>query len=139
MSKGSNFEHEAAQQIGGRRRVRVLIVDDSQAVLDALGKWFRAFKIGEVVATALSASGALDIVARMEVDVLLLDVRMPGRTGLQVVENVKRLAPNLRVILMSHYPFDKDELARVSGIDACLAKDDLSDRLPSLLKEYDPR
>ena len=95
-------------------RVRLFLVDDSRAVLDAIKKWLTLSGAVEVVGMALSAADAVEQVAALKPDVVLLDVRMPGKTGLDAVDELKARQPEVRIVLMSHYPIDDAILDRKS-------------------------
>ena len=57
----------------------------------------------EVVATAEDADQALDYVREHPVDVVITDVNMPGKTGLQMIAEMKDLMPDAAFIIMSGY------------------------------------
>ena len=57
----------------------------------------------EVVATAEDADQALDYVREHPVDVVITDVNMPGKTGLQMIAEMKDLIPDAAFIIMSGY------------------------------------
>ena len=106
----------------------ILIVDDERDICDCLGHYFDAR--GFAVTTVFSGEEALSALARQSVDVLLLDVLLPGISGLEVLRRAKALRPNVRVVMVSS--FDEREFreqARVHGACAFVAKPfDLSDR-----------
>jgi two-component system C4-dicarboxylate transport response regulator DctD len=62
----------------------ILLVDDDQNILKALGKYFE--RLGHVVHRAESGKEALSVHERMRPDVTVLDVFMPGMSGLEVLE-----------------------------------------------------
>lgn len=79
--------------------IRVLLVDDETSFLDTLGRRLSLRKLD--VSTAGSAEEALDVLAREEIDVVVLDVKMPGTDGLTTTKNIKRRHPSVEVILLS--------------------------------------
>lgn len=68
---------------------RVLVVDDEQMTVDILSR-FLASK-GHFVAGAYSAEEALDALKSSRYDMVMLDVVLPGRTGLQALADIRRL------------------------------------------------
>src|SRR5256712_955757 len=81
-------------------RSRVLVVDDEMGVRESL----RAILHGECeVVTASSGQAALDAIARDPVDVMTLDLRMPGLGGIGVLERAKQLDPDLEVLIITGY------------------------------------
>jgi two-component system response regulator HydG len=79
--------------------MKILIVDDETAILETLRILFR--KEGFEVTTAGSVNEALGIMQEGLPDVVLSDIRMPGDTGLTLLERAGELDPNLPVILMT--------------------------------------
>jgi DNA-binding NtrC family response regulator len=78
---------------------RILLVDDDPGTLASLS---RAFALeGYVVGTASSAGQALEQLAAEPVEAILSDVVMPGMNGLEFLEEIRRRAPEVPVILMS--------------------------------------
>src|SRR5437867_4155494 len=81
-------------------RSRVLVVDDEMGVRESL----RAILQGECeVVTASSGEAALDAIARDPVDVMTLDLRMPGLGGIGVLERAKQVDPDLEVLIITGY------------------------------------
>jgi two-component system response regulator (stage 0 sporulation protein F) len=78
---------------------RLLIVDDEAAVLEVLSDYFT--EQGYTVHTASSGSEALDAIGRVEPDLILLDVRMPGMDGVEVLKRVRETDPAPPVIMVT--------------------------------------
>ncbi len=88
--------------------VRVLLCDDHKIVREGL-KMVLADDPGlQVVAEADSGPGVLDMVQALKgpqgLDVVLLDIAMPGMDGLNVLQNLRRDWPGLPVLMLSTYP-----------------------------------
>ena len=83
----------------GERRIRILIVDDEAGFRETLAK--RLEKRGAVVAHAGSGQEALAALAREPVDVVLLDVKMPGMGGLETLAHICRDHADTEVILVT--------------------------------------
>ena len=79
--------------------IKVLLVDDETSFVEALGRRLTLRKLH--VLTAGSADEALDILGRVELDVVVLDVKMPGTDGLTAIKTIKRRHPLVEVILLS--------------------------------------
>jgi CheY-like chemotaxis protein len=107
---------------------QVLVVDDEPDV-----RWLLAGVLrdkGLEVATAEDGQAALEQISREPPDVILLDLKMPGLNGIQVLEQVKGMAPHMPVVIVTAYgdlpsavqamrlgaydyltkPFDNDEI-----------------------------
>ena len=85
----------------GQRRIRLLIVDDSavaRAVLSRMILQNPAFEIVDAVSSATAALARLDEIA---VDVILLDIEMPGRTGISALPELIARSGGARVMIVS--------------------------------------
>jgi DNA-binding NtrC family response regulator len=78
-----------------------LIVDDELSVRDSLAKWFH--EEGYDVGTAESASDALTRLAEHSWDAALLDIKMRGTDGIELLGRIREIDPNLVVIMMTGY------------------------------------
>lgn len=78
---------------------RVLLVDDEAALVSTFARFLRGR--GVEVLTATSAVQALSVLERQDVDLVLTDVRMPGRTGLWLCGVVQERWPQVPVLLMT--------------------------------------
>jgi DNA-binding NarL/FixJ family response regulator len=109
---------------------RVLIADDHEVVRRGLRQilddQFDSLKVGE----ATNARETLEAVRQQEWDIVLLDINMPGRSGLEVLEELKRLAPGLPVLVLSAFP-EEDYAVRSLKLGAAgfLSKQSASDEL----------
>ncbi|MGB5985725.1 MAG: response regulator, partial [Desulfobacterales bacterium] len=83
----------------GERRTRLLIVDDESGFRQTLAR--RLEKRGAVVNQAAGGNEALAALTREPVDVVLLDVKMPGLDGLTVLKQIREEHPDTEVILIT--------------------------------------
>jgi DNA-binding NtrC family response regulator len=81
------------QQVSGL----VLVVDDDEGVRRVLSRW--AADMGYTVHAAADADSALDTMREHQVDVALVDVRMPGHDGIWLIDQMRRLFPETAVVL----------------------------------------
>ncbi len=90
------------------RAKRVLLVDDDTSVLLSVGALLR--NQGHSVQEASGGTKALAALESQAFDLLLTDMRMPGLSGSELAESVRRVAPELPVLFMSGY---HEDLARL--------------------------
>src|SRR5918999_298158 len=83
------------------QRPRLLVVDDDRAILTLIGTI--ALAEGFDVATTVSGEDAMKQIRHRPVDLVLLDLRMPGVTGLDVLRAVREISPRVKVVLMTGY------------------------------------
>ena len=83
---------------------KVLLVDDEYMITEGLKRLIPFDKWDmEVVATANHADDALDYIREHPVDIVISDVNMPDKTGLEMIGEMKELLPNAYYILLSGY------------------------------------
>ena len=80
------------------------MTDDEQIVIDTLTLIIRR-NFGEDVKifSALSGSAALDIVHKEKIDIMFMDIHMPGINGLEAINLIKQINQNIIVIILSAY------------------------------------
>jgi two-component system response regulator HydG len=83
------------------QRPNLLVVDDDRAILTLIGTIAQAE--GFEVSTTLDGDEALQLLRRRPADLVLLDLRMPGITGLEILRAIREIAPRSQVALMSGY------------------------------------
>lgn len=82
-------------------RTRILLADDHALVRSGIRMILESEPDLEVVAEAGDGIEAVDMALRADVDLAILDVSMPGRTGLQVARELTRRRPEVRILLLS--------------------------------------
>ena len=95
----------------------VLIVDDDSGMAETLADILSVF--GYAVTTASSAVTAVRVVTQTRPDLVLMDVRMPGLSGVEALKTMKALAPQMAVIMMT--AFARENLAEEARRAAALA------------------
>jgi two-component system, NarL family, response regulator len=104
--------------------IRVILVDDHPVVRDGLANIVNQQKDMRVVAEADDGDTAIALYDEHRPDVLVLDLRMPGRDGVSVVEIVLDKHPKARVLIMTTYDGDEDIFKSLSrGAKGYLLKD----------------
>jgi DNA-binding NtrC family response regulator len=88
--------------------LRVLLVDDEEDYVRTMAERMEMRELGSDV--ALTGEQALRMVESDRPDVMVLDLRMPGMGGLEVLERVKRAHPELEVIVLTGWGSDEDEV-----------------------------
>jgi two-component system, NarL family, invasion response regulator UvrY len=87
--------------------IEILIVDDHAIVREGLQAILKLEEGISVVGMAKNAAEALKVVTSHKVDVIILDISLPGRNGLEIIKEVKKVQPNVRIIMLSVYPEDR--------------------------------
>jgi len=86
---------------------RILLVDDHEVVRLGLKALLDHHAQFEVVGEASTAKEALEQVARLHPDIVLMDIRLPGTSGIEACEEVVRQHPETRVVMLTSYAEDE--------------------------------
>lgn len=80
---------------------RILVVDDGEAFRERLAKALRARGLDAV--TAGNHQEAVEEVARQRPEMAVVDLRMPGPSGLQLIRDIKEMSPDTEIVLLTGY------------------------------------
>ncbi|HHY88178.1 MAG TPA: response regulator transcription factor [Chloroflexi bacterium] len=86
---------------------RIVLVDDHEVVRLGLKALLDRYPQFEVVAEAGTAKEAIEQVARYHPDVVLMDIRLPGISGIEACEEITRDYPETKVIMLTSYAEDE--------------------------------
>ena len=116
--------------------IRVLIVDDHAIVRrglrELLSDEFRGAAFGE----ASNAQQALEQISKKEWDVALLDITLPGRSGLDLLKEVKAARPKLPVLILSAHPEDQFAVRVLkAGAEGYLTKESAPEELVNAIRK----
>lgn len=113
----------------------VLIVDDAELFREALKAAFTQEGF-EVAAVAADAMAGIDLAREHEPDLVMLDLLMPGMSGLEVVGTIQKVSPRSRVVLLTTSESAEDLLAAVkAGASGYLTKDTPLPRLAAAMRD----
>lgn len=104
--------------------MRILIADDHaimrEGIINSLTRSFPDWDFGE----AASSPEILNLVLSEKWDLVLLDINIPGRSGLEILKDIKAVREDLPVIILSMYPEDQFAIRTIkAGASAYLTKD----------------
>ncbi|HVJ07806.1 MAG TPA: response regulator transcription factor [Acidisarcina sp.] len=104
--------------------IQILIVDDHPVVRAGLTSMLGTQPELNVIGSASSGEEALDMLRQATPDVLLLDLRMPGMSGVDTMLAIKRAGINTRIIILTSFETDEDIYRAVqAGAQGYLLKD----------------
>ena len=110
--------------------IRLLIVDDHPIMRDGLRGVFTDDADFEVVGEAGDGAEAIRLAQQVEVDVILMDLRMPGMGGVEAITRLRGLRHPARVLILTTYDTDRDVLPAIAaGATGYLLKDAPRDEL----------
>jgi len=88
-------------------KLKVFVTDDSATVRERLVTMVLALPGISVVGQARDGPEAVDAIRRTRPDVVILDIRMPGRNGIDVLRQVREMQPAPKVIMLTNYAYQQ--------------------------------
>ncbi|KQM57457.1 response regulator transcription factor [Agreia sp. Leaf210] len=115
--------------------IRVLLVDDQELVRYGFRLMLNAMPGMLVVGEAGDGAEAIEAARRLEPDVVLMDVRMPGIGGIEATESITRLRPETRVLVLTTYDLDEYAFGALgAGASGFLLKDTRPENLVAAIR-----
>ena len=88
------------ENLSGKKK-SVLIVDDEKIMRESLRDWL---KDSYNVTTAETGEETIELIKNHDFDALILDVRLTGKSGIEILKEVKQIKPQINSIIMTAYP-----------------------------------
>ena len=105
---------------GTAKAKRVLVVDDEPEVTFALQVYFLGK--GYEMLTALDGTSAMNLIRQNTVDLVILDMKMPGVNGIEVIKFIRSSSPETKVVVVTAYDVQFQEMIEQLGVDGFLTK-----------------
>jgi len=86
--------------------LRILLVDDHEIVRLGLKALLSRYPHFEVVAEARDAQEAIDMLLRYEPDIVVMDIRLPGKNGIEATQDILSIRPQTKVIVLTSHADD---------------------------------
>jgi DNA-binding NarL/FixJ family response regulator len=116
--------------------MKVYIVDDSKMVCEGLRKMLAPIAGVEIVGQAENAEDAIQSIPALMPDVVILDVRLPGQSGIDVLMDIRAKKLPSSVIMLTNYPYPQyREKCMALGADYFFDKVTEIDAIPRLIGE----
>ena len=115
--------------------MRVLLVDDHAVVREGLKRVLAGMDESIHVGEATNAARALSLARNSDWDCALIDIALPGRTGLELLKDLQREIPKLPVVVLSMYP-EEQYAVRVlrAGASGYLNKESAPEQLMTAIR-----
>lgn len=85
--------------------MKVFIVDDSALVRERIITMISEHPGIEITGQAENALEGIDSIRKLKPDVVILDIRMPGGNGIEVLKNIKKNSSGPTIIILTNYPY----------------------------------
>ena len=80
---------------------KLLIVDDHQVLIDGIKALFEKNEEIDICAEALSGQAAIDAISQQEIDIVMLDINLPDKSGIEVCQLMKQQQPDIKIIALT--------------------------------------
>lgn len=115
--------------------MRVVLIDDHPVVRQGLEQCLNMEGDIEVVGMAASSPEGVELIASEKPDLALVDLRMPGGGGLELIRQAKTKVPGCRFVILTSYASRKEVADAISeNVDGYILKDALPDELISAIR-----
>src|SRR6185436_4351135 len=115
--------------------IKILIADDHSMIRSGLKKILKEENDIEVTAEASTHTEVLASLSVEQPDLVLLDISMPGRDGLETLKEIKSLYPKLKVLMLSMHPEDRYAVRAIkAGASGYVSKESAADELVSAIR-----
>ena len=113
---------------------RVLLVDDESLVRRILKQILSAYQDLELVGEAANGEEAISAVERLQPDVVVMDIRMPGYDGIAAVRAIREKYPRAKIIGLSEYAqsYNIDAMERAGALGVYLKSMALEELYPAI-------
>jgi DNA-binding NarL/FixJ family response regulator len=116
--------------------MKVFIADDSRAVVERLADLLEEVPGAHLVGKAGDVPEAILCIQKIKPDVVILDLQMPGGTGLDVLRAIRKDHPYLFVLVCTNYPYSQYRQECLSaGANFFLDKSSEFEKIPAILRE----
>ena len=116
-------------------KIRILIADDHALVREGISAFLKFCDDIEVVAEAENGIEAIERAKKFKPDIILMDIAMPGLGGLEATIELKKTAPDIKVLVLTQYD-DKEYISRFlkAGVSGYLLKRAVGSDLVSAIR-----
>ncbi len=104
-----------------RTSITIVLVDDEPMIRAMLAQTLSADRL-EVIGEAANGEDALALVLDLRPDVVLIDIKLPGITGVQTIERLGLLAPTSKVLVLTHTEQNRVVEAIIAGANGYILK-----------------
>ena len=118
-------------------KIKVFIADDSRIVQEHLVTILDELAEVEIVGQAKTVAEAISAIVKLQPDVVILDIRMPDGSGIDVLQTIKQDDPAPAVIVLTNYPYPAyRQKCLQAGADFFLDKSTEFDQIPELIAQH---
>jgi DNA-binding NarL/FixJ family response regulator len=119
-----------------KKKMRVFITDDSKIVVERMADLLKDVSGVEIIGQAGNAREAVLSIQKTNPDAVILDLQMPGGSGLDVLRAIRRGHPRLQVLICTNFPYPQyREECMAAGANYFLDKSADFDKIPAIFRQ----
>ncbi len=116
--------------------IKILMVDDHQIVREGIKRIIHDTEDICIVEEAANGDEALVLLKKIDVDLILLDISMPGKNGIQTLKEIKRINSKLPVLMLSMHAEEQYAMRSIkAGASGYLTKDSAAKKLVTAIRK----
>ena len=117
--------------------IKVFVADDSLIIREHLVTMLEELIDVEIVGQAGTVAETISAIEKLQPDVVILDIRLPDGSGIDVLQSIKQNEPAPVVIVLTNYPYPAyRQKCLQAGADFFLDKSTEFDQIPKLFEQY---
>lgn len=117
------------------KTIRIIIADDHAFLREGIKKTIQDEIDMKIVGEASNANDALNIIKELDPDVVIMDISMPGKSGLDLLKDLKLMKKKYRILILSMHPEDRFAIrALKAGASGYLTKESAPDELVKAIR-----
>jgi two-component system nitrate/nitrite response regulator NarL len=115
--------------------IRIIIADDHQMFIDGMKSLIHSFENVEVVGEANSGDGALELLEKIPAEIIILDINMPGKDGIETAKEIRQKFPQVKVLMVTMYK-QKEFIAQLvaAGVSGYILKNTGGEELDNAIR-----
>jgi len=116
--------------------MKIIIVDDHELIREGLKKVTAKESDIEVMGEASNSVELFELLDKHEVDIVILDISLPGRSGLDIITDIKIQAPDTKILILTMHPEDRFAIQALrAGASGYITKNNASRSLVAALRK----
>jgi two-component system invasion response regulator UvrY len=120
----------------GVSSINILIADDHAVVREGIKQILSGTSDMVVTAEASNGNEVMDKLSKNEINLVILDITMPGKSGLDILKDIKSQRPELPILILSMYPEEQYALRVLkAGASGYLSKESAPDELINAIRQ----
>ena len=120
----------------GNNKIKILLVDDSGIIRDRLREMLGCIPFPTIICEAQDAIEAMKFLKVTKQDIVILDIKMPGENGIELLKKLKRINKSISVIILTNYSAQQyKKKCNELGADYFLSKSNDFEQIPGIIQE----